>query len=215
MSVGTAVRHRLGRWEIPAAELYRGRFIDLDDLATKVGVLAAPQRILEIGCGDGSFAQRLTETFPAAEYVGIDIAATAGRLYRGDPDRAAFRTVLSGDLIAEGSAVFDLVVIVDVVHHIPPEDRLGVLRDAARLTAPGGMLMVKDWERGRGLSHYAAFFADRVISGDKSVDFPTPQELRTLLATALPEFVVHATDRIAPRRNNILYAMTRQVPSPT
>jgi 2-polyprenyl-3-methyl-5-hydroxy-6-metoxy-1,4-benzoquinol methylase len=215
MGFGTAVRHRLGRWEIPAAELYRGRFIDLDDLAAKVGLLAAPQRILEIGCGDGSFAQRLTERFPAAEYVGIDIAGTAGRLYRGDPDRAVFRTMLSSELIAERGDLFDLVVIVDVVHHIPSGQRPGVLRDAARLTAPGGMLVVKDWERGRGLSHYAAFFADRVISGDKSVDFPTPEELRRLLATALPEFEVQATDRIAPRRNNILYALTRTVPSPT
>jgi 2-polyprenyl-3-methyl-5-hydroxy-6-metoxy-1,4-benzoquinol methylase len=209
MGIGTAVRHRLGRWEVPAAEFYRARFIDLDDLAAKVGRLVAPKRILEIGCGDGAFAERLTATYPDAEYTGIDIASTAGRLYNGDPERAVFRSMFSSDLIAEDPAPFDLVVIVDVVHHIPVDLRPAVLRDAAQLTAPDGVLMVKDWERGRGLWHYMAFFADRLVTGDKNVRFPTQDELRTLLATALPEFVVQETDRIKPRHNNILYAMAR------
>jgi 2-polyprenyl-3-methyl-5-hydroxy-6-metoxy-1,4-benzoquinol methylase len=210
MGIGTAVRHRLGRWEVPAAEFYRARFIDLDDLAGKVERLVRPKRILEIGCGDGAFAERLTARYPHAEYTGIDIASTAGRLYRGDPARAAFRTISSTDLLAEDPAPFDLVVIVDVVHHIPADLRPAVLADAARLTAPEGTLMVKDWERGHGLSHYLAFFADRFVSGDRTVSFPTPQELRALLASALPGFEVVATDRIRPRKNNILYALSRR-----
>lgn len=99
MGIGTAVRHRLGRFEVPAAEAYRAAFINLDHLSNEVAATwaaaqpQAPRRILEIGCGDGSFGQRLTAAFPQATYLGIDPAPTAGRLYRGRRDGAEFRVM--------------------------------------------------------------------------------------------------------------------------
>jgi 2-polyprenyl-6-hydroxyphenyl methylase/3-demethylubiquinone-9 3-methyltransferase len=209
MGIGTAVRHRLGRFEIPAAEAYRNRFIDLDSLATTLASLTGAKRILEIGSGDGSFGERLVKAFPDATYVGIDVAETTGRLYRGDPARATFRAITSSDLIAEDPEPFDLVTIVDVVHHVPEELRIPILADAAKLTAPGGMVAVKDWERGRGLAHVMAYTADRYVSGDKTVRFPSREELRQMIDTGLPDFRVVCETRIPPRRNNVLYALRR------
>lgn len=209
MGIGTTIRHRLGRWEIPAADAYRSRFINLDDLADTLASLTGPKRILEIGCGDGSFAERLCAVFPDAEYLGIDISPAPGRLFRGDRSRATFRGVLSADLIAEGPAPFDLVAIVDVVHHVPERMRVPILRDAATLTAPDGMVAVKDWERGRGLAHVMAYTADRYVSGDKTVRFPSREELRTTIDEGLPGFEVACEARIPPRRNNVLYALRR------
>src|SRR4051794_25701463 len=120
---GTAVRTRLGRWELPAAELYRSAFINLDDLAASLASLGPVKRILEIGCGDGSMADRLCAAYPDAEYLGIDIAPNPGRLFQGDRSRATFRSVLSSDLLAEKPEPFDLVAVVDVVHHIPEDLR--------------------------------------------------------------------------------------------
>jgi 2-polyprenyl-6-hydroxyphenyl methylase/3-demethylubiquinone-9 3-methyltransferase len=209
VGIGTAVRHRLGRWEIPAAEAYRNRFINLDDLATTLASLTSAKRILEIGCGDGAFGQRLCQVFPDAEYLGIDISPVAGRLYRGDPARAQFRSMLSSDLVAEGPPPFDLVAIVDVVHHVPEPLRVPILGDAVALLAPGGMIAVKDWERGTGLAHLAAFTADRYVTGDKNVRFPSREELRATVDAGLPGFEVVCETRIPPRRNNVLYAMRR------
>lgn len=208
MGIGTAIRHRLGRWEVPAAEAYRGRFINLDDLAATLGSLAHPKRILEIGCGDGAFAERLCRRYPDAEYLGIDISPHAGRLFRGDRSRATFRTMRTADLVAEDPEPFDLVVVVDVLHHVPEAARLSILTDGAALTSPAGMVAVKDWERGRGLSHLAVYLADRYVTGDK-VRFPGREELVELVATGLPEFEVVCEARIPPRRNNVLYALRR------
>ncbi|NUT48836.1 MAG: class I SAM-dependent methyltransferase [Saccharothrix sp.] len=209
MGIGPTVRQRLGRLEVPAAEFYRNRFINLDDLAVTLASLTGAKRILEIGCGDGSFGQRLCEVFPDADYLGIDIATTAGRLYRGDPRRAAFRSVTSSDLLAEAPEPFDLVCIVDVVHHLPEHLRVPILRDAAALTSDTGTVVVKDWEQGRGVAHAVTFMADRYLSGDKTVRFPTREQLRGYLADGLPGFGIACETRVPPRRNNVLYVMRR------
>lgn len=208
MGIGTAVRHRLGRFEIPAAEAYRNRFINLDDLATTVASLAQPKRILEIGCGDGAFGERLCRVYPDAEYLGIDISPHVGRLFRGDRGRAEFRTMLSSDLVAEDPEPFDLVAIVDVLHHVPEQLRRSILVDAGTLTAPDGTIAVKDWERGRGLAHLMAYAADRYVTGDK-VRFPSRDELRELIDAGLPGFSAVCEARIPPRRNNVLYLLRR------
>jgi 2-polyprenyl-6-hydroxyphenyl methylase/3-demethylubiquinone-9 3-methyltransferase len=203
------VRHRLGRWEIPAAEAYRNRFINLDDLAVTIASLTPAKRILEIGCGDGALGQRLCAVYPDAEYVGIDIAPTAGRLFHGDRDRATFRSIPSAELVAEQPQPFDLVCIVDVVHHLPEELRVPVLRDAAALTSADGVIAVKDWERGRGLAHVLAFTADRYVTGDKTVRFASYDELHGYVDEALTGFEVVCEARIPPRRNNVLWMLSR------
>jgi 2-polyprenyl-6-hydroxyphenyl methylase/3-demethylubiquinone-9 3-methyltransferase len=208
--LGTAVRTRLGRWEIPAAELYRSAFINLDDLAASLASLGPVKRILEIGCGDGAMADRLCTAYPDSEYLGIDIAQSPGRLFRGDPSRATFRSISSSDLLAERPEPFDLVAIVDVIHHVADDLRAAVLRDAAELTASDGLLAVKEWERGRGLAHVMAYTADRYISGDNTVRFMEPAELRSLIRETVPSFSVVCEARIPPHRNNILLALRRR-----
>jgi 2-polyprenyl-3-methyl-5-hydroxy-6-metoxy-1,4-benzoquinol methylase len=209
VGLGTAVRTRLGRWEVPAAELYRSAFINLDDLATSLASLVPAKRILEIGCGDGAMADRLCTAYPDAEYLGIDISPEPGRLFRGDASRATFRSVYSSELVAEGGPQFDLVAVVDVVHHVAEDIRAAVLRDAAALTAPGGTVAVKEWERGRGIPHLMAYTADRYVSGDRTVRFLDPAELRALVAANMPGFSLTSETRIPPHRNNVLLLMRK------
>lgn len=212
MGLGGAVRRRLGRWEIPAADLYRSRFISLEDLASTLASLGPVKRIMEIGAGDGTFGQRICAVYPDAEYVGIDIASNPGRLFRGNPEKAKFFSMPTHEyLAANPGETFDLVVIVDVLHHVPEEIRIPLLRDAATLTAPGGTIAIKDWERGRGLWHLVAYSADRYLSGDKDVRFPSLEELHGFVANGLPDFSITLEARIPPRRNNVLWTLRRSI----
>jgi SAM-dependent methyltransferase len=211
VGIGTAIRHRMGRWEIPAAELYRSCFINLDAFADQLSRLAMPQRILEVGCGDGALAQRLVGTYPEAEYLGIDVAASAGRLYRGEPSRAVFRTITSAQLRAENPQPFDMVIMVDVLHHIPPALRAGVLADVAALTAPAGCFVVKEWASDRPFFGKLGYWADHYVTGDKDVDFMTRDQLRALLAQKLPDFEVVASSTVRPWRENVLLLLTRSI----
>ena len=210
MGMGSAVRQRLGGLEGPAIDLYRSIFINLEDFAASAASLGPARRILEIGAGDGVCGQRLTEAFPEAEYLGIDIAPGPGGMFRGDASRATFRSVSTTDLIAEGPEPFDLVVIVDVIHHVPSAARQQLLEDAAQLTAAGGTILVKDWERDAGrLAHGLVYTADRYVSGDRTVDFASRRELRAIIDAGLPGFSPVFEGRIPPLRGNVLYGLRR------
>lgn len=208
VSLGTAVRTRLGRWEIPVADAYRSFFINLEDAATLVSSACPAARILEIGCGDGSFGQRILDRYPDAEYVGIDIAPEPGRLFRGDPSRAVFRSMSSQEFRERSPAPFDLVLLFDVLHHVPAALRDDLLRDTQLLTRPDGHYVVKEWEPTRTVGHWAAWAADRFITGDR-IQHVGSTELKTQLACLLGDQLVFEA-RVPPRRNNYLLGYRRE-----
>ncbi len=167
MRLGPAVRQRLGRFEEPAAEAYRRPFINLDDLGDSLGRIPGVDTILEVGAGEGAVASRLTRVFPTATYLGIDIIDNPGRLFRGDQDRAEFASTEVHRLDAD--RLFDLVVLVDVLHHVPLAERHQVLADAHAHVKPGGHLVVKEWERSRSAGQAAWYVVDRLVGGDPNV----------------------------------------------
>lgn len=207
--LGVRVRRRLGRWETPAAEAYRAAFINLDDMAATVASVTTARRILEIGCGDGSVADRMCQVFPDAEYVGIDVTPDPGRRYRGAPERAVFRSMYSSELLSESPEPFDLVLVVDVLHHVDDGAREALIGDAMAMTKPGGCVVVKDWERNRSLAHALTYGADRYVSGDKTVRFMTPSELRGLVLGACPDWHLVCEARVPPHRNNLLLVLRK------
>jgi 2-polyprenyl-3-methyl-5-hydroxy-6-metoxy-1,4-benzoquinol methylase len=203
VALGPAVRTRLGRWEIPAADAYRSLFLNHADCAAVLASAFPATRILEVGCGDGSVAQRLLERYPDASYTGIDVSAEPGRLFRGDAARARFQSIDSTSYLATEPEPFDLVVVVDVLHHVPSPLRPAVLADVRALTAPGGHYAVKEWDPLRGTVHAVAYLADRFLTGDR-ISHLTPAELREQLGD---ELVLEA--RIPPHRHNYLLGYRR------
>jgi 2-polyprenyl-6-hydroxyphenyl methylase/3-demethylubiquinone-9 3-methyltransferase len=210
MPIGPALRERLGRFEKPATEAYRSWFILLDDLAATLSSIADPRTILEIGCGAGHLSNRLLEHFPDASLVGSDICDEPGNRCTEHPDRTEFVRQLSTELVPERAGTFDLVVICDVLHHVPAADRPALVRSAVALCRPGGLIAIKDWEPTPKLANAVAVFADKYISGDRGVSFPTRSQLLDLVQEALPGADLRLEARIPPRRNNLLLVV--QVP---
>src|SRR4051812_34597693 len=146
MGLGYAVRSRLGKYEPVVSDMYRGAFIDLDDLATTVISLDPDAiRVAEIGCGDGSMANGLVPRLTSIEYPGIALAPAPGRLLSGDRSRATFTSRRTRGLVATDEGSFSLVPVVGVVPHVADDQRLSLLTDAAALLRPGGILLFKDW----------------------------------------------------------------------
>jgi ubiquinone/menaquinone biosynthesis C-methylase UbiE len=211
MPLGSAVRRVLGPLEPTAIRIYRDAFIDLKSLAVTIGSLAPDaKRVLEIGCGDGVMAASLREVMPNIELLGIDPGiADPGRMYEGDRRGIEFRKVLTTQLLEEGVAPFDLIVICDVLHHVQEADREQVLLDAAALTAPGGTVAVKDWERRPGIGSSMAYYADRWVSGDATVRFMPLDEINGLIEKTMPGWHRTCETRIPPRRSNVLITMQK------
>lgn len=145
-------------------------------------------------------------TYPAASYVGIDVSPRAGRLFSGDRARAVFRQQTIEALADAEPASFDMVLICDVVHHIAPNQREVVLRAAARALAPGGALVVKDWERRPNLIYVAGWISDIVVSRSQAW-FLTHAELKDLVLAAVPEALVERDLRLPPWPNNMVLMM--------
>lgn len=203
MSLGRAIRTRLGRFEVPVSTFHRGRFIDLNACAGLLAGAVDAESILEIGCGDGQLAGPLLAAFPRARYVGIDVAQEVGRLFRGDPERATFASTDSRTFRSETSAPFDLVVVVDVLHHVPVGERGALLDDVRELTAAGGHYALKDWLVSRSPWHYLAWASDRVLTGDR-VRYFEREELRGLVPARHPDDAEILCAAVPPRANNVL-----------
>ena len=114
-------------------------FVQRDHILQWIGPLAG-KRILDAGCGVGAFSEPWT---PSNTVVGVDFSAKSLEF-------AAKRGLqtLSADLTALPfeSDSFDLVVCIGVIQLI--ENYQPVLAELARVTKPGGMLLVQTLHQG-------------------------------------------------------------------
>lgn len=206
MPIGSTVRGLLGpRLDRVVADRYRRMFVDLDALAATIVALDLFHSVVEVGCGDGALLSRLMAELPAdARGLGIDIAANPGRSYTG-PDRVEFRQTDVATVVAAGQR-FDLVVVSDVLHHVPVDQRSAFLVSCQQLLEPGGTLVVKEWVRRRNLAHLAAYTSDRFISGDRGVSFYNEHELRDALRGAMGDHSSVLTSYVRPHWNNVILA---------
>lgn len=204
MSVGASVRRAFGPYERQVASAYRGIYLDLDDFGRELA-RQVPQalRILEVGGGEGAVTEVLARTYPEARVLSIDITERIGRLYEGPRERVEFRHADVAEIAAARPAAFDLALVSDVIHHVPPALRQRFLADIARCLAPGGRLAIKDWARTATPIHWMCHASDRWLTGDR-VAFLTPAEMRALVGQAVPALTPVGDGRIAPWRNNFL-----------
>jgi 2-polyprenyl-6-hydroxyphenyl methylase/3-demethylubiquinone-9 3-methyltransferase len=192
-----------GPYERQIGDAYRAIFIDLSDFVAQLRCWKPEaSRILEVGCGEGALVERLRASYPDAEITGIDLTPRLGRLYRGPRERLRFVQCPVQDIAASEPGRYDLVVLCDVLHHVPEAVRRPLL-DAIRTTlAPGGVLAFKDWERTRTPIYWLCYACDRWIAGDR-VAYMTRDEMRSRLLGSFGIGALIAEGRTAPWRNNI------------
>lgn len=101
--------------------------------------------ILEIGCGAGSLLASLAES-GYRRLAGVDLALpaveTANRRLARYGLAGPVRQATVGDLLEEGHAqAFDVILLCDVLEHIPRDRAGAVLAGARQLLRSGGMLI--------------------------------------------------------------------------
>jgi ubiquinone/menaquinone biosynthesis C-methylase UbiE len=109
--------------------------------AVKALRFGSGHRILDLGCGDGSFTGHLKAKFPESFVVGADYYLRALRFARIMTDDSPF-VAASAMALGFKSECFDAVFLMDVVEHLDCEDRKRALREAARALRPGGIIVV-------------------------------------------------------------------------
>jgi 2-polyprenyl-6-hydroxyphenyl methylase/3-demethylubiquinone-9 3-methyltransferase len=119
----------------------------------------------------------------------------------------------SHELRAADPAPFDLVLIVDVLHHVPDDPaRVALLADAAAMTAPGGTVLVKEWERVNSVPYAAGWAANFLVSGDRKARYMVRAELCAHLDRAAAGLTHQGTVQVGPWGCNVVHVLWAALP---
>lgn len=110
----------------------------IDLVARRIGDVRN-QHLLDVGCGIGLIAQRLTGHVKS--YSGIDVSRTSIKNAQHRVPAAAF-IHYDGSHIPFEDGVFSLVFAACVAHHIPMGERLNFFVEMARVVKPNGLVVV-------------------------------------------------------------------------
>jgi SAM-dependent methyltransferase len=144
-----------------------GKVHDSVVLTRRVGVLAGhlagllpPRaRVLDIGCGDGLLARRVTEMRSDVSIEGIDVLV--------QPDAGIAVKPFDGSTIPFLSASFDAAMLIDVLHHTV--DPLVLLKEAGRVAR---VIVIKDHLREGFLADATLRFMDWIGNAHHGVALP-------------------------------------------
>ncbi|GAB3994245.1 hypothetical protein GCM10029992_08080 [Glycomyces albus] len=136
-------------------------------------VTDSPSRILDVGCGNGTYTRRLRAAFPGAEVIGVDLAA-------GILETVPEPTVVADatDLPFEDDSA-QVVLAMHMLYHVP--DIPAALDEFQRVLAPDGVL-----------------FVSTLAADDKAEYVPIWQEAsKTALATEVKPGLTAVIDRFS------------------
>jgi len=122
-----------------------------------------PAKILDFGCGVGNFSNVLAKTFPTAEVHGYDVSSKSIDIARKSPlHNVSFSSNL-GDLDER----YDLVVVANVMHHIPPNQRESAIDEIWSRVRTDGQVIVFEHNPLNPLTRWVvkhcAFDADAIL----------------------------------------------------
>jgi 2-polyprenyl-3-methyl-5-hydroxy-6-metoxy-1,4-benzoquinol methylase len=108
-------------------------------------------KVLDIGCGAGLLLSLIAGLGTDFDGVGFDVSPRAIELARQMASGASANALpakLSFERLDVASdwpaGMFDVVFLVDVLHHVPPANQEAVVRQATSKVKPGGLFVFKD-----------------------------------------------------------------------
>lgn len=98
------------------------------------------ESLLDLGCGDGRFISNLSRASSTVKLLGVDYSKRAIGFAKAFNPALDYRAVniMDDDL---GGSKFDVVTLIEVLEHIPPEDLPEFVERAVSFLRPGGRLV--------------------------------------------------------------------------
>ena len=169
-------------------------------------------RILDIGCGTGTFAIAIKGWLPSADIVGLDPDPKALARGRRKAKRAG-RSIRFEQGFANAlpypDAYFDRVFSTLMFHHLPNEAKLATMGEVRRVLKPGASLHLLDFEQEGSHSHNPLA---RWLHSSKRLEGNRSEEILTWMREAgLVDPEVVDSDR--PIFGSIVYIVARAPPA--
>lgn len=142
------------------------------------------RRIIDIGCGYGLPACWCLESLPQVEIIGID----------PDPERLRAAAIATGDrarmIVAAAPELpainepVDVILLLDMIHYLNPDQLSATLTRCAGLLAPGGLLIARCVVRPVDRPSLSWYFEDyRARLSGATTWYRRPEELTALLVS--------------------------------
>jgi cyclopropane fatty-acyl-phospholipid synthase-like methyltransferase len=214
MSLGSMARVVLGKKFFPVVgSWYRAVFVDLEKVVDCLPSLPPGSQVLDIGGGDGEMINILLRRSPELAITMLDLSPRLG-LFLKPEFRARVRVLPSTSVAAYASTEYkvpNLVIISDVIHHVPVKERAGFFADLRTvLRGQASTLFIKDLEPGYFRANLS-LLADRYVSGDKTVSLVSRETVTALVREVFPKAEARETKLFAIDGPN--YALTFSVGS--
>jgi ubiquinone/menaquinone biosynthesis C-methylase UbiE len=143
---------------------------NLDDIGSSIALWLRtkhpdfrPERILDLGCSVGHQTLPWARTYPAAEVIGIDVAAPCLRYAHARAQSlgvtAHFKQRDARTTGFDGGS-FDLIFSSMFLHELPLKDIHAVFAEAKRLLRPGGLMLHYELPPNGAMPPYDGFYLD-------------------------------------------------------
>lgn len=138
---------RVRGYNLIVALFFGGRRGALNKALAAASGARTGDRVLDVGCGPGRFAQALADTVgPHGQVVGVDPSPPMidyANRHATRQGNCRFELTAAQSLNLPDAA-FDVVTSTFVMHHIPSEGRVAALGHMFRVLRPGGRLLIAD-----------------------------------------------------------------------
>ena len=158
--------------------------------------------VTELGCGFGLFANCFAKSRGDCVFNGCDL--NAGRIE--EAERAARALGIEnvrfhvGDAVAyvAGMDAQDCIYMLDLVHHLPPDEVEGFVGASWQQLKPGGILLVKDVSDRPFLKMAFTWLLDVLMTRGEMPYYRSPAQFVELLAPLGGRVVIHYLDDYLP-----------------
>ncbi len=101
------------------------------------------QHVLDIGCGEGGYIQRLAERFPKSDFLGIEVNESVANTATKLTKTLENVSIEQSDLWEfKPMQLYDLILMNNVIHYIAPEKRQALFTRLSEWLSDDGVLSV-------------------------------------------------------------------------
>jgi 2-polyprenyl-6-hydroxyphenyl methylase/3-demethylubiquinone-9 3-methyltransferase len=152
--------------------------------------------------------ERITEIYPVATVTAIDITPKVGRMFRGNRVNVTFCQESVESVADRQPAYYDLVILADVIHHVPIDARPSLMRGIDKAMTPDGSFVFKDWVITKTPINWLCGASDRYLTGD-NVSYLTMPIMKDLVNDAIGPNNIRQRATVRPWNNNVAVLVHR------
>ena len=144
---------------------FRNCIFPVDDL---LELIPPSKRLLDVGCGQGQFLKAVAKSRSPAKLAGLEISEKLIRIARSDLQGLTPHPeleVYDGTHLPGSVAGYDVISLIDVLHHIPASGQRAILEELFGKMQGGAFLLLKDINAGRPVLCAFNKCHDLILSG--------------------------------------------------